>query len=192
MTRVAVTRASLDRLLLGAAAALALAGVTALFWPARDDVAARPLALAPLPAVSADTAATADASHVAAIVQANVFSDSRRPPAVRYDPTGTAMEGEVAPVASAPVASAPVASAPADSEAAPPPFAPTLYGIVADPQGAVALLRLDPHIPGARAYHAGDRGGAYRVVSVGDTAVVLDGPAGRRTLRLAGSPRPSP
>jgi hypothetical protein len=100
---------------------------------------------------------------------------------VRYDPTGTAMEGEVAPVASAPV----------DSEAAPP-FAPTLYGIVADPQGAVALLRLDPHIPGARAYHAGDRGGAYRVVRVGDTEVVLDGPAGRRTLRLAGSSRPSP
>jgi hypothetical protein len=172
-----VTRASLDRLLLGAAAVFALAGVAALLWPARDDVTARPLALAPLPAVSADTAADADASHVAAIVQANVFSDSRRPPAARYDPTGTAVEGEVAPVA----------SAPADSDA-PRPFAPTLYGITADPQGTVALLRLDPHIPGARAYHAGDRGGAYRVVSVGADDVVLDGPSGRRTLRLRTSP----
>ena len=172
-----MTRATLDRLLLGAAGAFALAGVVALAWPTRVDVAPRRLALAPLAAVSADTAAAGDSSHVAIIVQANVFSDGRRPPAVRYDPTGTATESAVAVAPPAP-------SVLPDSDAAPEPFSPTLFGIVADPQGAVALLRLDPHIPGARAYHAGDRGGAYRVVSVGASEVALDGPSGRRTLRL--------
>ena len=185
-----MTRGAVDRLLLCGALVFALAGVAALVRPARVDVAPSRLALAAPPAVSADTSAADDSALVDAVVRANVFSDTRRPPAVRYDPTGAA-QADAAPAAM-PLGAPPSADSAGDAAhgaeetGAPSSSAvPSLFGIVAEPQGAVALLRLDPHIPGARAYHAGDRGGAWRVVRVGDREVVLDGPAGRRTLRLA-------
>lgn len=197
-----MTGSAAYRGLLATTALLALGGVAALLWPARPAVPAPPLVLgsppSPLPPDAADTAAPDDSALAAAVVQANIFSDTRRPPAVRYDPGGMAggAEGDVAPppAAAAPAGIPGSADAASDStgegELAPASPVPHLYGVVSDPRGPVALLRLDPKVPGARAYHTGDRGGAYRVVRIGDGEVDVDGPGGRRTLRLAGAARP--
>ena len=114
-----------------------------------------------------------DASVADAIVNANIFSFSRKAPARRYDPLTFDTDVATTPQ---PVVTAPVAS---DDDAV-----PKLYGIVGGPNGAAALLRLDAATPGAQLYRAGERGGAYRVEEIHEQSVVLSGPSGRIVLRL--------
>lgn len=105
------------------------------------------------------------------IIGGNIFSTTRRPPATRYRPIGPA-EGES------------LAEGGTESGEG----APRLYGIVPAANGAAALLRLDRAVGGARLYREGERGGSYRVESIGERSVVLSGPAGRVELRLPAAP----
>src|SRR2546422_5347920 len=97
-------------------------------------------AAAPLPLRPAGQAATAPAGarpapRYEAIVAANIFSQARTAPLVRFAPAGRAVRGTA-------------------SAAARPPL--KLYGITVGPQGAVALIDADPKIPGAEIYRVGD------------------------------------
>lgn len=67
-----------------------------------------------------------------------------------------------------------------------------LYGTAVGPEGSVALIDADPAIPGAEVYRVGDQVDGARLVEVQETAVVLEGPAGRFTLTLPSSIRRSP
>ena len=119
-------------------------------------------------------AATADPSERAAallsyeeIVRSDPFDVSRQPPSERYVP--------------------PELRASQASDSAPRrPVAPRLqlFGVATGPTGAVALIDANPSIPGAEIYRTGDRVSVYRLESISDTAVVLRGETGVRTLRL--------
>lgn len=157
------------------AALLLLAGLALRIAPARVATpAAEPLV------VSAGSARASGAEQAEAlltyeeIVRANIFSQERTPPAVRYVPPELAAQ-EVA-------------------ERPPPPAAPRLrlFGVAVGPTGAVALIDADPNIPGAEVYRVGDRVGDARLVAIEDTSVVLEGPEGRRVLTLPSSGRTSP
>src|SRR2546426_8663210 len=119
-----------------AAVVLGLLGVWLRFsrFPLPQAVAA------PLPLRTAGQAAPARAGASAApryeaIVAANIFSQARTGPLVRFAPGGRAVRGTA-------------------SAAARPPL--KLYGITVGPQGAVALIDADPKIPGAEIYRVGD------------------------------------
>ncbi len=129
-----------------------------------------------------------DDALVSTIVGANIFSDTRRPPVARYQVPRDAPAGDLPVVAAAPAPAETSAGDAPDERASHGAGVPALFGIVAEADGPVALLRLDPRSVAARPYRVGDQGGAYRVVSIGDGEVVLLGPAGRRTLRLFVSP----
>ncbi len=103
-----------------------------------------------------------------AIVERNIFSPDRAPPASRYVPPGGAAPAQAAPATTGP---APV----------------RLFGIAVGPDGAVALIDADPEIPGAEIYRLGDMVRGARVSAITDTTVVLDGPSGRTVLRLPDS-----
>jgi hypothetical protein len=118
------------------------------------------------------------------IVDANIFSVSRAAPASRYNPY------EINADVNAPMFPDFVFDAPAlvpEGDRV-----PTLYGTVLGPDGATALLRLDPSTPGARLYRAGDRAGDYRVIEIDAQSVVLSGPEGRVQLRLLRPEGPTP
>ena len=156
-----------------------LSGIAALAWPVREDPTT-PVQTAALvrPSQSGGVESN-DSITVAAIVRANIFSNRLQAPAMRSAPSGS---GEVERVAGnqsmAPASDD--SSAPARKGAS----APRLFGIVASPDGPTALMRLDGVGGSATPYHVGDRGGSFRVVSIGDREVVVDGPGGRRTLHL--------
>ncbi|MSR36469.1 MAG: hypothetical protein EXR95_07485 [Gemmatimonadetes bacterium] len=157
----------------GATALATAVAAAALLWPARAPmVEIAPAGLESPPAAAA--APRADPALSRGIADANIFSATRRAPRERYRPdaaqaTGEGMAGD------------------GPSAAAGGGGVPHLYGIVPDASGAAALLRLDPGAPGALLYREGDRGGMYRVDSIGEQSVVLSGPSGRLELRL---PRP--
>ena len=137
------------------------------------------LARSALPAPRADAAiqvpaagrrATAPADAVPAtdyesIVAANIFSQTRVAPSVRFVPAGQAVKRAAAPAA---------------------PRGPTLklYGITLSPQGAVALIDADPKVPGAEIYHLGDLVAGARLVAITDSSVTLAKPSGPLVLRL--------
>ncbi len=154
---------------------LALSGVSLRFAPARvRSVPAPPITVA-APAAEPSGSEQAEALlSYQGIVRANVLSQDRTPPATRYIPPELAEE--VAPVR------APTTGRPALR----------LYGVAVGPTGAVALIDADPAIPGAEVYRPGDAVGDARLVSIADTAVVLEGPAGRTVLTLPTSSRRSP
>ena len=129
-------------------------------------VASAPLGL---PAADTPDAAPTSAPPVPrydAIVAANIFSQDRTAPAVRFVPPG---------------------------HAAPPtkPRGPTLrlYGITVGPQGAVAIIDADPKIPGAELYRLGDLVAGARLVAITDSTVTLAEPSGPLVLRLQPSAR---
>lgn len=64
-----------------------------------------------------------------------------------------------------------------------------LYGTAVGPEGSVALIDADPAIPGAEVYRVGDQVDGARLMEVQETAVILEGPAGRFTLTLPSSIR---
>jgi hypothetical protein len=131
--------------------------------------AGAPLAVPPevqpdAPPTSAPAAPTYDA-----IVAANIFSQDRTAPTVRFLPPG---------------------------RAAPPPKprGPTLrlYGITVGPQGAVALIDADPNIPGAEMYRLGDLVAGARLIAITDSTVTLAEPSGPLVLRLQPTHRRQP
>jgi hypothetical protein len=136
---------------------------------------------APLPAKRSPMAAI-DPSTAQAIIENNIFSSSRKAPAVRYQPFD--LNPDVAPARVQ--TPGPGAESQADAEGV-----PRLFGTVVGPQGAAALMRLDPAIPDAQLYKKGDRAGRYSVEEIHEQSVVLRGPRGRIVLRLIRPEGPS-
>jgi hypothetical protein len=157
----------------------------ALLWPVRANVAPLPAAL---PAVGAPDSVRAEADSLTTeqIVDANIFSLSRRRPARRTMPTSTTTLSDT--MASLGLSLTDTASTmPATDSVGPraPDRVPRLYGVVDGGGGAQALLRLERARPGAALYREGDRAGGYRVRRIERDRVALDGPRGGLVLRLA-------
>lgn len=146
------------------AAVFALMGLVLRALPSRVE----PPALPPVVALSAtpDTVPTPPAQGD--LARANPFSPERTAPAVRYAPSGAATR-RAPPAATAATAAG---------------RGLRLVGTLQTPSGTVALIDGDPATPGAEMYRAGDTVGDSRLISVGDSSVVLQGPLGRRVLRL--------
>ena len=169
------------------AAILAVAGLVVVAWPVSPDrdraVTTHSVAL---PLTTSAVAVPSDSTAIATILRANIFSDARRPVPAPGSPRVATGASTAATAATAYVVR------PAADDSVPPapraPDGPRLYGIIPGPDGLIALLRLDSPGTAALPYHVGDRAGRYRVVSIGDRDVVIDGPAGRRTLRLFTAP----
>jgi len=128
----------------------------------RGDAAALPVpAAGPRSTVPADAI---PANDYESIVAANIFSQTRVAPSVRFEPAGRAVK-RAGPAA---------------------PRGPTLklYGITLSPQGAVALIDADPKIPGAEIYHLGDLVAGARLVAITDSSVTLAKPSGPLVLYL--------
>jgi len=132
---------------------------------------------AALPVPAAGRRATAPADAVPAtdyesIVAANIFSQTRTAPSVRFVPVGQAAK-RAAPAA---------------------PRAPTLklYGTTLSPQGAVAIIDADPKVPGAEIYRLGDLVAGARLVAITDSDVTLAKPSGPLVLRLPPAQRKKP
>ena len=147
----------------------------ALFWPRglpEDEIAPEVAAAAAAPGAGPPRP---DPAAVEAIHAGNIFSRTRAAPSTRYNPV-EADADRYAPAVTESV----VTEAPADEES----MVPRLFGIVAGPGGASALLRLDPAVPEAQLYREGERGGLYRVVKINEQSVVLSGSGGPIVLRL--------
>ena len=104
------------------------------------------------------------------IVEGNVLSPSRQSP----DPDGAPWT-VVTQVVEAPPSPRPTPTVPRYR----------LSGIVGSADGFVALIDADPRVPGAELYRVGDAVGPFRLVEANDSVVVLSGPGGTQTLRLA-------
>lgn len=105
----------------------------------------------------------------AAIVESNVFSPRRAPPATRFVPDWARRDSTPPPVA---------------RRAQPVEPSIRLYGIARGGAGAVALIDADPRVPGAEVYRVGDLVRGSRVTAVTDSTVVLSGRTGSLVLRL--------
>ncbi|MEN9508500.1 MAG: hypothetical protein RLZZ621_1063, partial [Gemmatimonadota bacterium] len=162
----------------------------AAFWwnraPRLDVDDAAPL----LPVIPVDSVRTATAavspdgdSTVALIISNNIFSITRRPPATRFQLPPSDAESEVTPSA---FADPTPGAMPMDVSAVPSTEnVPALFGTMRANGGAMALLRLDASQRTPQLYGEGDRAGGFRVVRIDTDAVVLSGPSGPVTLRLA-------
>lgn len=155
-----------------------LAAAALLAWS--PDTTVAPLAPT-LPALSAAAPAMMTTASVLtdSIVHANIFSLSRRAPASRtfaaapVDPQIDASTGTPSTVSGDSLATT-------DSDPV-----PHLYGVVNGPDGAAALMRLDPTRRGSRLFHPGEGVAGYRVRSIGADRVELSGPTGVVVLTLA-------
>src|SRR5213593_5256970 len=133
-------------------------------------------AAAPLPLRTAGQAATAPSGATAApryeaIVAANIFSQTRTAPLVRFAPAGRVARGTA-------------------SASRRPPL--KLYGITVGPQGAVALIDADPKVPGAEIYRVGDLVAGARLVAITDSTVTLAQPSGPLVLHVQPAQRRKP
>jgi hypothetical protein len=121
-----------------------------------------------------DASAPSNSSDDAdAIVAFNMFSASRAAPAARYTPPGAG--GPSADASDASMQNEPAAPA------APP---PRVYGTMTGPNGATALIEGDSAGSSSRLYREGDRVGAYRIVKILPSSVVVTGPSGRVSLKV--------
>jgi hypothetical protein len=170
LIRVSRTELSLRAL----TALFVVVALFALVWqPAIPDAAIPPSGLAAFN-TNAPPATTGNAHVVDAIVTSNIFAASRVAPARRYDPA--AFDAQT----TSPEPDAVITDVMMTGDAR----VPQLFGIVAGPSGASALLRLDVNSEDATLYRVGDRDGGYRVDEINEQSVVLTGPAGRIVLRL--------
>ncbi len=160
------------RALSAAAVVLGLVGLWLRLSPAPLPQAAA----APLPLRTPGQPATAAAAPTAApryeaIVAANVFSQGRSAPRVRFAPAGRTVRGT--PSASR----RPLLK---------------LYGITVGPQGAIALIDADPKVHGAQIYRLDDLVAGARLVAITDSTVTLAQPSGPLILRLPSGDRHRP
>jgi len=161
-------------LLLTAACSAALGGVFLLLPPALGAPEPGPPPSDSSPALP--TLAPGDPALAEDVVLANVFSSRRSPPASRYAPPDAGMDSSAGMVVD-----------PVDRGGLPPTPSgdPVLLGTVVGARGTQALLQLDPFAGAPRLYAVGDRDGEYRVLSIAPRSVILAGPKGRVTVRLA-------
>jgi hypothetical protein len=162
-----------QRVLWGVATAAVVAAAALRVLPPSVDGPARapgiPDSLPPSRVVALDAAAAEE------IVMGHVFAASRRPPSMRYVPPEFGADSSMGSIDLDPMVP--------DSTMTGMDTGPQLFGTVVTDGEARALLQLST-TSGPRLYRAGDRDGAFTVISVAPREVVLRGPGGRRTLRL--------
>lgn len=160
------------RALYGAAAALALVGISLHLAPARLPGGEPALEL-PQPAqVSASQGMLSDERSYAPIAAANVFSQTRTPPKVRFVPEGRHSQDSTAPAPK------------------PRPRVFRLYGITVTAKGATALIDADPKVPGAELYRLGDQIDGAPITAITESTVVIRRSGGPLILRLPSATRP--
>jgi hypothetical protein len=120
-------------------------------------------------------ASTGNAAMYAPVTSANVFSQLRTPPTVRFVP-----EGRAAPPSTA-------VSRPKHRQ---PVF--RLFGITIGAKGAIALIEADPKLRGAELYRLGDRVGGSPITAITESTVVIRRPGGPLVLRLPPAARRRP
>ena len=160
------------RALYGIAGALALAGVGLHLAPARLPGGKPALELPQATQVSPSQGMLSDEHSYAPIAAANVFSQTRTPPKVRFVPEGR--------------------HSPDSTAAAPKPRQRVfqLYGITVTAKGATALIDANPKIPGAELYRLGDRIGGAPITDITESTVVIGRPGKPLILRLRPVARP--
>jgi hypothetical protein len=160
-----------SRLLYGIAAISLLVGVALRIAPAPvgADQEGPPRGTVSRTETKETSRATAGAD--AAIVGGNIFSASRSAPGVRYTPPDLVASPETVRRRPRPAASG-----------------LRLFGTVS---GTAALIDANPAVPGAEIYQIGDMVAGKRILSVTESTVVLEGPAGRTVLRLRPSQKPT-
>jgi hypothetical protein len=181
-----MTTRTMIRVLQGVSIAGALLAVWALVAPARAGTAVLPVVLPPVGSADAEPVVM-DTVLRESIVDANIFSLSRRRPARRTVPTTTTSLADT--LASLGVSLSDTSTTMPDGSdsgvvASAPDRVPRLYGIVEGADGARALLRLDRTMPGAMLYREGEGASVYRVRRIESDRVVLAGPRGSLVLRL--------
>ncbi|MBA3646499.1 MAG: hypothetical protein H0W63_10005 [Gemmatimonadaceae bacterium] len=151
--------------------------VAALLWLVKPAVPSGSTAPASLtqPVPDSLELAAGDAADIEAIVNANIFSPARAAPRSRYDAAGDGFAEYSAPI---PGNGAPAPSGDIFSPA------PLLFGTMIGQGRPAALIQTDSVGASARLYHEGDRIGAYRLVRVLATSVIVSGPRGRLELRI--------
>lgn len=160
---------------------LLLVGAAALYWwPVRASVAAsNPTALST--AVLRADSSFSQTDDVGAIVAANIMSGTRRAPSKRYVSPDRAGPSEYEmPPAFAPARDSVTSGNADDAESV-----PSLFGIVNVDGVSRALLRLSEREANPVLLREGDSRGSYRVISIRSNFVIIAGPSGQRTLRLA-------
>ena len=194
------------------AGALAVGLVGAALWLWRPQIDVAPLRPQLPPLVATPATAATDVGHAERVVATNPFDASRSAPSVRWTlpdgelvTTGAALPPGLAAlepdVGFDPSPSLPALPEPEMAPRTDTPQAntavrardrrvPALFGTVVSADGARALLRLDARIPGAQLYAEGARAGGWRVLRVEADRVVLDGPGGTVTLRMAHASAP--
>jgi hypothetical protein len=175
---------------------LLLGAVALWFWPVSlPRAAAAPLGGAPgAPTTVQDVVApgttasvspiAATDSLVAAVVDGNVFSATRRAPRSRFVVPGQQ------PASNSSVMLGTMEPAVGDSATGETEAYPRLSGIVAVSGERRALLQLRAADGAPRLYRVGEVHAGYRVVRIDTTLVVLSSRTGTRTVRL--SPRVTP
>lgn len=127
--------------------------------------------------VGANNPQSADA---ATILAANILSGSRREPTVHYKSPDAEVMQAFTPQAVDVRSDLAVSDSSGTAG-----VVPSLYGIVNNAGTWQALLRLSASDVSPTLLKEGDRRGAYRVVSIQPDRVIVAGPSGQRTLRLA-------
>jgi len=164
----------LDRALYGLAIVFLAASLLLIVRaPAVPDAVIEPVAV-DARAGARRTVERLDPTVATKIFDASIFSDSRTPPSVRYDPFQPDEPNTTAMPAN-------VDATGATAEEA---TVPRLFGTVFGPDGPRALMQLDASLPGAQLYREGDRVGPYLVVKINEQSVTLDTSDGRIVLRL--------
>jgi hypothetical protein len=158
------------RTLYALAAAFALTGATLAVSPPPRPRVESPAAPFPDAPARRPSPASSDTVRYAGIAAADVFSDTRTPPAVRFTPDPTTDRPRHVPVAR---------RVPAD--------APTVHlsGITVTPRGAIALV-------GNGMHRVGDHVGGGTITAITESTVVLERPQGPLVLRLPLPTRPRP
>ena len=127
--------------------------------------------------VGANNTQSADAATVLA---ANMLSGSRHEPTVHYRSPDAEVMQAFAPQTVEVKADSTVSDSSGNAD-----VIPSLFGIVNNGGTWQALLRLSASDVSPTLLKEGDRRGAYRVVSILPDRVIVAGPSGQRTLRLA-------
>ena len=167
-------------------ALLLVAALAVYVWPI--SVGSRGQSQVRVAAVSIPSPVAADTSDAQTVIVANLLSASRRAPLRRYVSPDIAAATEFSmPPAFAPASGSSASDAANDNSAndGDDEAVPALYGIVSVSGSPRALLRLSPGDANPSLFGEGDTRGAYRVISIHSSSVVLAGPSGSRTLSLA-------
>jgi hypothetical protein len=163
-------------LLLALAAAFAATALALRVWTPSADVAS-------LPWIDTSDSVIVlvpdDSTAAERFVLANVFSARRTPPMSRYTPPESGSDSTGGMMSDSAMAGSPIDSLMMTEGAV-----PGLFGTVTTPEGARALLFLDPSLDGPRLYAVGDGAAGYRVVSIEPRVVIVRGPQGRVVLRM--------